>query len=163
MVATVTTVAHASTITGDAVTCAQTGGGSFSCTPATAVVGAGTEFIVGNSNPFIDVDFSGSKFNLTFERSASLLNTILQFTDTTNPFSSYTFLSQTGITGFDPSKVSLVNGLLTVNLRGTVSAPGDGFTLELGTTNPVPEPSSFMLLGTGVLGLAGAARKKLFA
>lgn len=41
---------------------------------------------------------------------------------------------------------------------GQASIP---YTLEIvGTYSPVPEPSSFALLGTGVLGLAGLARRK---
>ena len=39
---------------------------------------------------------------------------------------------------------------------GTVSGPGSD-------PSPVPEPSSFLLLGSGLLAAAGVARRKLFA
>jgi hypothetical protein len=47
---------------------------------------------------------------------------------------------------------------------GTI--PSESFTILGGTTGTsstsVPEPSSIMLLGSGILGLAGLLRRKLF-
>ena len=49
------------------------------------------------------------------------------------------------------------------NSVGTI--PSEAFTLEGGFTTgsgSVPEPSSIMLFGSGILGLAGVLRRKLF-
>jgi PEP-CTERM motif len=50
------------------------------------------------------------------------------------------------------------------NTEGYVGGSGQAnipYTLEVvGTYSPVPEPSTIALLGTGILGLAGAARRK---
>ena len=43
---------------------------------------------------------------------------------------------------------------------GTI--PGEAFTITGGGTGTVPEPSSIMLFGSGILGLAGVLRRKLF-
>ena len=43
---------------------------------------------------------------------------------------------------------------------GTI--PSEAFTINPGGNNSTPEPSSIMLFGSGILGLAGMLRRKLF-
>jgi hypothetical protein len=38
---------------------------------------------------------------------------------------------------------------------------GETFTLSTGSTSPTPEPGSLMLLGSGILGMAGVVRRRL--
>lgn len=150
---------------GDTVSCAQVGGGTFACSTPTATVGGGTEFLIGNGTTnYIAADFNGSGLSLTFLNNALLSFTILDFKDLTTPFSSYSLVSQTGISGFDASKISLVGGTLEINLRDTNSNLGDNARINLVTSSsPTPEPGSFFLLGTGALGIVGMLRRRFAA
>lgn len=46
------------------------------------------------------------------------------------------------------------------NFVGTV--PSEAFTISGGSSGTTPEPASFLLLASGILGLAGVLRRKLF-
>ncbi len=60
---------------------------------------------------------------------------------------------------FDPSTVAYME---CNSSMGPCSAVGSGVAIK-GTLTEVPEPASLMLFGSGLLGLAGVARRKLFA
>ena len=67
------------------------------------------------------------------------------------------------VDGFDISRVTWDNHDIWLNMEGLVTTPG--LDLEIGIDfaggGTVPEPSSFLLLGSGVIGIAGIARRKL--
>jgi hypothetical protein len=48
-----------------------------------------------------------------------------------------------------------------VGSGGCPSEESEAFTLSTGSTSPTPEPGSLLLLGSGVLGMAGVVRRKL--
>jgi hypothetical protein len=54
-----------------------------------------------------------------------------------------------------------LNGSVTVDDNAIHDCSSGGTTSTTGTTGTTPEPSSIMLLGSGVLALAGIVRRKL--
>lgn len=142
---------------GDNVTCQVTGSGSFVCSTAAAVIGAGQEFTAGNpsSTQFIGIDFGTNTLTLNALNAGSLGGTILNFTDTTNPFQSFALVSNNGWNGYNVANSSLTNGVLTIDLRNTDFSQGANLNFSLTSGNgAVPEPATWamMIVGFGAIG-----------
>ena len=144
---------------GDNVTCAITGATSFVCSSASATIQAGQEFTAGpsGSSQFIGVDFGTNTLTINALLAGSLGGTILNFTDTTNPFQSFQLTSNSGWNGYSVANSSLTNGVLSIDLRNTNFSSGANLNFALtSASGAVPEPATWamMLLGFGAIGFA---------
>lgn len=157
--------AQAAELIGDTVTCSQTSAGSsFACSPFSSTVGAGREFSIGdNEEFFIGLNFNGGGVRVTnlANRFFILGSTIIRLENISSAFSSAR-VQASSILGFGNRDVSLSNGVLTLDFRGTAWLANSNARIRLETASAVPEPGTWALLvlGFGAIGGAMRARRK---
>ena len=71
-------------------------------------------------------------------------------------------VASSSVGGFDLSRFSFTDHSVSINWSGLSFEAGSRFDIELITSHAVPEPSTLILLGVGLLGL-GLKRRKLFS
>lgn len=150
------TPAQAASLIGNTVTCTQTNNlSSFSCSAASATVGTGQEFGVGAGQSSFALDFDATSLTISNVSGGiiTLGQTIIALNNISSAFTSTSFLNST-ISGFDASDVTLSNGLLTLDFRGTSWQASSTASIALATAAAVPEPATWatMLLGFGLIG-----------
>ena len=151
---------QAAEIIGDTIACQQINpSSSFTCDMSQAVVGDGREFTVGDTTPFIGLNFGGNGLRIRniFGGPFSLGETIIRLENLSQIFQSVSIANE-NIAGFDASDITLTNGVLTLDFRGTTWGRNDLANLNLNATSAVPEPSTWMMLILG-LGAVGASMR----
>jgi len=147
--------------------------------PAADGTGSG-ESIISNANFLydyvFDMDFPNNTYTVYALNSSSLVSVFFSQFEEANPWRYYSGGTTigSGIIGY-PGNFSDSEGthyLISVNLEKLNLPVGteftSHFTYECGNDNlmgrsiVVPEPATIFLLGSGLLGLAGLGRKKLF-
>ncbi len=144
------------TLIGDTIT--ATG---YQLGPGTATIGAGIEFIAGDSIDLLNFDFDAG--TLTVTRPGT---TVLSYYD----FGDYVFsdfddiitglsvASNTGFTGPIGSNLRFAAHSITLDMSGGIAHVDDVLVFNI-TTEPIPEPTTVLLLGSGLVGLAGFRRR----
>lgn len=125
----------------------------------TVTIGSGIEFGFSDSVNLNTADFTGSTLTITNEVLSPNIAGLLQMIFTDSAFTGFTLASNDlGLT------YSFTGNTLTID-RAEGEYSGVHSTVFNYTTaaSPVPEPSTIVLLATGLLGAAGAVRRRLSA
>jgi hypothetical protein len=127
-----------------------------------ATVSAGVEF---NESNFLTFDFAANTLTIVSPNpvsfTAAAVNTY-RFTDvggTIAPFTSFSLVGST-VNGFATNRLAFDENSLSVNFQGLSVQRGNSVQLSFTTASVVPEPSTYALLGTGLLAVGGIAARR---
>jgi len=118
---------------------------------------------------FADVTLSDTNILITTDRDAGVNNVAFdgfRFVDLNGNITNFTNVTLDGATnyaGFDPSRVTVAANTIFVNVEDLAGLKGQIISLDIGGTSDVPEPSYWVALGIGLLGLVARASWKRFA
>jgi hypothetical protein len=114
------------------------------------------------NNVAVDVNGTPANYFISFFPESNFGGLCIT-TDDTTCFGDGSILNQTDPQLYTGSEAIPTFSLGTFSLTNTgVNTFSSNFTLDITSSEtPIPEPSSLLMLSTGVLGLAGAIRRKL--
>jgi autotransporter-associated beta strand protein len=126
----------------------------FDIYDATGAAGTGYGLITAAGGLNLTASANTITFNLVSTNSTGGAAAAINF-NSAIPYS-WTFASSSSaITGFNPNQFNLVSSFINGTNGGTFSFTESGNNLDLNFT-PVPEPSTWAMIGLGVLGIAAA-------